>query len=366
MTKKLLFIQYKINDGIAEGGTALTQTNLNIIKDIFGTDQIDEYAIHDFSKKKNVVDKLKGIFSFFKKRFYGITSQKLDELHTLSQNYDVIFIDRSIFGIIAKHLKKSGYSGQVITFFHNFEPVYFNDKISSLNPFKFIIISCVRKNECWACQYSDFIIALNQRDNYLIQNHYNRSADILIPISFKDKYNPSEIQKQRFFENPPICLFFGANFLANTEGLLWFIKEVLPFVNIRLQIIGKGMEKIKSSLPNDSKIELYGTVPDLKEFLENADIMILPIFKGSGMKVKTCEAMMYGKYIIGSTETFTGYDVDFDKIGALANTKEEYIQAIERFSAGVFKKYNPYSREFFLQNHSSDAVKGKFENLFLS
>ena len=364
-TKRLLFIRYKINDGIAEGGVVNSQTNLNAMRYVLGDNQIDEYAIHDISKRKPVIDKLKGFFLFSKGMHYGITSQKLNELLSLAKNYDIIFIDRSIFGIIAKHLKKNNYRGKIITFFHNFEPIYFKDKVSSFNPFKSIIIKCSQKNELWACQYSDTIIALNQRDNNLIQTHYNRSADIFIPVSFKDNYNPSDIQKQRIFENPPLCLFVGTNFPANTEGLLWFIKEVLPAVNIRLQIVGKGMEKLKSALSNNPKIELYGTVPDIKEFLENADIMILPIFKGSGMKVKTCEAMMYGKYIIGTTETFMGYDVDFNKIGALANTKEEFIQAIKQFSVKTYQKYNENSRKFFLENHSEKATKQKFKNILI-
>jgi glycosyltransferase involved in cell wall biosynthesis len=364
MTKKLLFIRYKINDGIAEGGEILSQTNLNVIRSILGNEQIDEYAIHDISKRK-FMDKLKGFFLFFCGMYYGITSSKLNELNELAQNYEIIYIDRSIFGIIAKFLKTQGYKGKIISFFHNFEPIYFKDKLSSSIPFKSIIINCVRKNERWACQYSDIIIALNQRDNNLIQNHYKRAADILIPISFEDKYTPSDIQKQRSLEEPPLCLFFGTNFSANTNGLLWFIKEVLPHVNIRLQIVGKGMEKIKSQLPNDSRIELYGSVPDLKEFIENADIVLSPIFKGSGMKVKTCEALMYGKHIIGSTEAFTGYDIDFEKVGALANTKEEYIEAIKRLSTSRHQKYNAYSREFFLENHSEEMTKKKFEKILL-
>jgi len=365
MKKKLLHIHYKKNDSIAEGGVIVSQANLNAMRSFLGEDEVDEYAIHDISKRKPVWDKLKGIFFFLKGMYYGITSNKLHEINNLAQNYEIIFIDRSIFGIIAKHIKKNGYQGKIITFFHNFEPIYFKDKISSFNPFKPVIIKCVRKNEEWACQYSDLIIALNQRDNQLIKKHYNRSADQCIPVSFKDKYTPSELQKERFFENPPVCLFFGTNFPANTEGLLWFVKEVLPHVNIRLQIVGKGMEKIKSVLPVTPKVELYGTVPDLKAFIENADIVISPIFKGSGMKVKTCEAMMYGKYIIGSTEAFTGYDVDFDKIGALANTKEEYIRAIEQFSVDTYKKYNAYTRQFFLENHSEEMTKELFKKLLL-
>jgi len=365
MAKKLLFIRYKTNDGIAEGGVVNSQTNLDTMRSILGDEQIDEYAIHDISKRK-FIDKLKGIFLFFGGMFYGVTYKRLNELNVLAQNYDIIFIDRSIFGIIAKSLKKNGYKGKIMTFFHNFEPIYFKDKMSILNPFKRVIINCVRKNEHWSCQYSDIVISLNQRDNHLIFTHYHRNADFFIPVSFKDTYTPSDFQKQRPFEKPPLCLFLGANFPANTDGLFWFIKEVLPHVDIRLQIVGKGMENIKPRLPNDNRIELYGSVADIKEFLENADIMILPIFKGSGMKVKTCEAMMYGKYIIGSSESFEGYNVDFNEIGALANTKEEFILAIQRFTERFNNKYNAYSRKYFLQNHSSEINNNIIQKLLSS
>jgi len=46
MSKKLLSIQYKINYGIAEGGTVVSQTNLNAIKDILGADRVDVYGVN--------------------------------------------------------------------------------------------------------------------------------------------------------------------------------------------------------------------------------------------------------------------------------------------------------------------------------
>lgn len=38
--------------------------------------------------------------------------------------------------------------------------------------------------------------------------------------------------------------------------------------------------------------------------------MVMPIFSGSGMKVKTAEALMYGKFLIGTKEAFEGYEID--------------------------------------------------------
>jgi len=160
-----------------------------------------------------------------------------------------------------------------------------------------------------------------------------------------------------------LCMFLGTNFPANTKGLLWFVKEVFPHVDIRLQIVGKGMEKIKPQLPNNQNIELYGSVPDLNEFLENADLMILPIFKGSGMKVKTCEALMYGKNIIGTTEAFEGYEMDYNLAGGCCNTKSDFIKKIEDFISSPRPRFNTYSREIFLEKYSEQSVSVKFKVL---
>ena len=362
-TKKLLFIRQKASGDIEDGGGRLTNANLSYIREIFEADQIEEYPIHDNFKKNTLVNSILVGYHFLKNFHYGLTHRKIADILKKATDFEIIYIDRSIFGIMAKLLRKNGFKGHIITLFHNYEYQYYQDRISWSHPLKAIIKRSVKNNEVSAVTYSDTIIALNERDSKLLLPQYGKKADFLIPISLKNTYEPSVEIMQKSFDKPLLCLFLGSNFYANTEGLLWFVKEVLPFVDIRLQIVGRGMEKIKPQLPDDNKMEVYGSVPNLKEFLENADVMIMPIFKGSGMKVKTCEAMMYGKYIIGTTETFEGYDVDFEKIGALANTKEEYIQAIERFSTGMYQKYNAYSREFFLKNHSEEVISKLFEGI---
>ena len=73
------------------------------------------------------------------------------------------------------------------------------------------------------------------------------------------------------------------------------MQNVYPHVNISVKIVGKGMNKLREHYNIPDNIEVISDVPDLKPYFEEADLMILPIFKGSGMKVKTCESLMYGK-----------------------------------------------------------------------
>jgi glycosyltransferase involved in cell wall biosynthesis len=182
-------------------------------------------------------------------------------------------------------------------------------------------------------------------------------------VVLKDTYNlPNYPEGQT--RNIPVCLFLGTYFPMNVHGILWFVKEVLPHVNIQLQIIGKGMKAILPNVKGISNIEVFSDVPDLRPYIENADFMLFPIFKGSGMKVKTCEALLYGKNIIGTSEAFEGYDVDYKKAGACCNTKEEFRKAIDNFSNHPRPRFNTYARELFIRNYSLEKRKEEFRVCF--
>ena len=360
--QKLLFIRYKKSKNIQEGGEQVSQRNYNGLSKLLGTKDITTYYIHDESKKKSIKDYLTGLWFFFQNYFFGLSKQRVGTIVSMAFNFDIVFIDRSIFGIIARELKTAGYTGQVISFFHNVEKQYFADKITPYKPWRKLVIRCADKNDMFACRYSDKIIALNPRDAKEIKKLYHRDVDILIPVTLKDAYE----QEAYPLENtsvPPLCLFIGAYFAANAEGIKWFVEEVYPHVNIRLKIVGKNMHRLKKDIILPPEIELISDAPSLHSYFEEADILILPIFKGSGMKVKTCESLMYGKNIIASTESFEGYELDYEQVGGLCNTQEEFIVKINNFIDHPRPKFNEYSRQIFLKKYSENTVEDMFRLL---
>ncbi|KAK3582584.1 hypothetical protein CHS0354_024138 [Potamilus streckersoni] len=105
------------------------------------------------------------------------------------------------------------------------------------------------------------------------------------------------------------------------------------------------MEKYQSEWESE-KIEVIGTVEETSSYYYAADAVVSPILQGEGMKLKISDALMYGKTIFGTTESFDGYEVDYDKIGARCNSAEAFIRAINHFSKKKEnQKFNPYSRE---------------------
>ena len=236
MSSNLLFIRYKKSEGIPEGGEVCTWRNYTALSDLLGEDNIKTYYVHEQIKKKSLWTIIKsGILSLFG-YFYGLSPKRVKDIVSIAKSYDYVFIDRSVFGIIARDLKKSGYKGKIITFFHNVEVPYFEAKLANKGLSRFFAVKCADSNDRFSCLHSDRIIVLNERDGQEIKSRYGRTADSTIPIALADKFTDSE-RTDANTSPVPICMFLGSYFKPNNDGIIWFVRNVLPSVKIKMKIV---------------------------------------------------------------------------------------------------------------------------------
>ena len=160
----------------------------------------------------------------------------------------------------------------------------------------------------------------------------------MYPVTLEDRFDKNIVENGKKMRD--YFLFVGSYFKPNIEGIMWFALNVATKIDADIYVVGKGMENIDSQKfpPN---IKVKGGVEDLGEYYVNAIGVIMPIFSGSGMKVKTAEAMMYGKPILGTDEALRGYAVDSLEGIYRCNTKEEFLNAI----GTVLKKSNYYYQD---------------------
>jgi len=84
----------------------------------------------------------------------------------------------------------------------------------------------------------------------------------------------------------------------NGDGLLWFIREVLPLIRrtipgVRIRVTGKNPPSELLALA-DPNVCFEGHVADLGAFYDQIRVAIVPNRFGSGVKLKTVQAMQYG------------------------------------------------------------------------
>ena len=360
---KLLFIQYRPFGAVMNGGDQGTKKNLDALCAVLGEANVDVFYLHDKAGRSSIGEYVKAAFYLPFGYFLGLTPKKVEQIVRKAEKYDFVFIDRSLFGVIARALKEEGYKGKILTSFQNVEVLYMDAKVPKHLPFRSVLVHCADKNDKWSCSSSDIVIALNDRDKAELKERYQRDADVLIPVTLSDRLERQPNKTAKTVQRVK-CLSIGAYFGPNNEGILWFVQHVLPHVEVEYKIVGKGMGKLKQeNLDLLRDIEVISDAPSLAPYFEEADVMVLPIFAGSGMKVKTCESLMNGKNIIATDEALEGYAIEEGVSAWRCNTAEEYIACIKDFAQHPRPRFNQAARQCFLENYSNTAVERKFKEL---
>ncbi len=375
--KKLLFITNRMIEGNKTGAYIASKRNYNILKRM--NINIEVYIIPNLKSNIKKIDNI-----LLKNRLENITPKEenkiLDKLK--KENYNIVFLDGSCFGYLSSNIKKRLPNIRIIAFCHDINYFLYLSilkvyaKMNKID-FKFIykyfyllkLIINSEINEKKVFLTSDAIITFNKRDSALLLKKYGIKSTVEIPMSFENKdinYTENQNNTNRKFK----LLFVGvAGHIPNIEGIRFFIDEVLNKINVELEIIGKGMEKYKQEFENkNEKVKVLGTVDSLDEYYISADAVISPIFSGGGMKIKTGEALSYWKTIFGTIEAFEGYELDYDKIGGLCDTADEFTEKINTYikwwEENNRPKFNEYSKNIFKEKYSYDSSIKKFQDIF--
>ena len=108
-------------------------------------------------------------------------------------------------------------------------------------------------------------------------------------------------------------LFVGVlDYYPNVEGVSWFVQEVLPKLRDKLQfrmkIVGRKPCPAILRLANEKNVEVFGDVPDVRTYLDNADIVVAPLRLARGIQNKVLEAMASALPVVLTQAAATGID----------------------------------------------------------
>ena len=220
-----------------------------------------------------------------------------------------VFIESSMFGKLIQRIKSYDPTIKVIAYFTDIEADLLKQERIHCNIKRKAVIRKLIQNEQKTVKYADKKFVLNKRDEELYYRIYGEKPDAIIPIII----NKVDIKLEdctHVAQEKLQLLFVGGDFWPNVAGVRWFVDNVLPIISVpcELIIVGLGMEKYRTELESKSPlVHVVGTVCDLKMYYISSDLFIAPIRDGGGMKVKTAEALAYGKTFLGMKESLIGY-----------------------------------------------------------
>ena len=354
-----MLVTNTLQESPAGGRELLCKLNHDALKEIYG----EKFMLCEL--KPSLRKGMKSVFDAFRGHIDGLDDDVMeDALKKIHKNsVSKVFVDGSNLGEFAKVVKRRYPQVQVSTFFHNVEARFFLGSLrqtKSLRALAVLIVNYLAERK--AVHYSDKIICLSERDSRLLERLYGRAATHVSPMALQDKLPINN----GLTATPPketFALFVGGVFYANQTGITWFVKHVVPNIQVKICIVGRGFEELKPELECEGKVVVIGAADSLAEWYRNALFVIAPIFDGSGMKTKVAEALMFGKRIVGTPEAFSGYEDITDQVGWCCTTADEFVDAIAHAQREVVRGFDPQMRALYEERYSLPAARERLAKI---
>lgn len=358
MKKVLLVTGKEFITEQSDGGRKCTYRNYEMLREIYGRQNVFAYI---FTKEDISVNNdpniiripanrsiLKKLVNLFVGRiFYSISQEKKLVKYIQEKKFDIVFFERSLFGSLIKRTKELGAEVQV--FMENIEQDYARNKVMNQSFLYYLPYIVFKHNEKLALKFSDKKMCLTRRDADRLKDVYGQSCDVIIPMTFKDRCKNwttpiyTELKKE--------ILYIGSLCPPNYNGIKWFIREVMSILeDFHLYIVGKNFEAKRDELEKKN-VTVIGTVEDLEEYYRTNRAIVMPILYGDGIKVKTAEALMYGKVIFATKEALEGYDINGVDGIVECNLAEEFVKAIQNFYSQKTSSFSEAVRHCFLEKY---------------
>ncbi|HAQ72225.1 MAG TPA: hypothetical protein DCR48_14725 [Flavobacteriales bacterium] len=145
----------------------------------------------------------------------------------------------------------------------------------------------------------------------------------------------------------------------NRDGIHWFIQNCWPKIyakepNAILNVCGSGSDKALSSLMKQTKgVNPLGFVDDLEPIMQKCRCAIVPLRFGSGMKIKTFDALYRGLPLVTTSVGAEGIEIE--------NKKHAYIvDEIDAFAETVISVLNDTKTATTLRDQGRLISKEKY------
>lgn len=300
----------------------------------------DHYKEIHCTELDNSIKPIEAFLHLFKSSSYHVTRFVSDEFRDKlievlqSESFDIIQLETLYLAPYVETIKEYS-KAPIVMRAHNVEHEIW-DRISSNTSFfpkKWYLNHLTKKlkeYEVGKLNSYDYLIALTQRDLRKFKTLGYKNGASASPIGIvTDHY---KVQQSATDKPLSICFIGSLDWIPNIEGLNWFLYKVWPgivrhFPDVTLHVAGRNTPPAIEQL-HLKNVVIHGEVPDAKAFISRHTAMVVPLFSGSGMRVKILEGMALGKVIISTSLGAEGIDARHMQELMIADDEADFIEAI--------------------------------------
>jgi len=215
-------------------------------------------------------------------------------------------------------------------------------------------------------QKFDAIVSITEEDNHFISTQKFKGLQCTIPAGIEIKEN-----KDSNIDYLSIYHIGSMEWMPNKEAMAWFHNEIWPKVtsknkDVKFYMAGKNMAESYHTWNTDQFI-VAGEVKDQEVFKFNKSILAVPLKSGSGIRIKTIEAMLAKKAIVTTSQGALGLPIKDYEHCLIADEAKDFAQAIVTLTEDIDlrNKIADNGYKLALQNFSNQAISKRWEEFYL-
>jgi glycosyltransferase involved in cell wall biosynthesis len=223
----------------------------------------------------------------------------------------------------------------------------------------------------------DTVIAVSKRDADALSERYRllhvEEIDTGVDLDFFTAA-PPDLAPDPGPDGGTLVFTATMSWAANVEGIHFLLDEVWPALvaarpGIRAVIIGRNppaslADKIRERGLN---VTLTGFVDDIRPYVAQSHVYVIPLFVGSGTRIKAFEAMAMGRPVISTSLGIEGLDVTDGEHFLRADNAEAFSRGILSLldDATLRARIAAAARRLMEERFSWKTVAAQFEAICL-
>jgi glycosyltransferase involved in cell wall biosynthesis len=187
----------------------------------------------------------------------------------------------------------------------------------------------IKKTEKKIINDFDGVVAISEVDLRWFKNEgLTKPAQVIVP-----GYFPGEIVYYPDINQGKVFFIGALDWLPNIYGLKWFIEKVWPVI-IRIipaaefYIAGRNASEKTIAGLKGPNIIFKGEVDSSSDFIKDKTLMVVPLFSGSGIRMKIIEGLSHGKCVVATPLAAEGLDYENKKDIHIASGVSEFADNI--------------------------------------
>jgi polysaccharide biosynthesis protein PslH len=310
-----------------EGARKLNIDGLNRVRDVFVDTSLSFTGLLNnllFSSLPYNAER------FISREFSGALAEMLQ-----TENYDLVQFEGLYLAPYLSTVRENS-NARIVYRAHNIEHLIWESYSKNAgNLFKKLYLGRlkerIRNFERDFLNRYDLLVAITGEDLMQLNLMGNTKPAIVSPFGMY----PGEIVTRNNDIRDDVCLqYIGAlDWLPNIEALEWFIDRVwvkirIKYPGLKFKVAGRNPGQGLVNKMKRQDIEFLGEVDNSTEFLSENGIFIVPLFSGSGIRVKIIEALFMKKAIIATPFAVSGIPVEDGTNILIAGNEDEFIRHI--------------------------------------